>query len=507
MRDLSRREFLERTAYTAGLAGMASVLPANLLIQEAARAQATPLPSPANMPIDHFVVVMMENRSFDHYFGWLGDVADATQSQSYTNNSEDMGATGEQVETIHHSELGEGGDKGWQGCGHPDPGHGWNSGRRQRDDGFLADGSGNDIFALTYFNEGELGFIHDAAKAYTLYDRFHCSLMCSTWPNRYYMWSGQSGGRIDNNPPYETLGNQWPNVLDLVQAVGGTGVYYNSDLPFSATFGARGATYTRKLEAYYADCALGTLPNVAIVDPPFRDGGGFDGNSADEHPHGDVRLGQAWMADVVNAFVNSPNYRNGALFIVYDEWGGFFDHVPPAVTPDDRASAVDEENFGLMGFRIPAVVVSPFTRNDTGLRSRVRSNTYGFESILKLIAYRFGFDFPAPFLGPITEHPTYVPGSLGSGKLLRVDAANNIGESFNWENPDPEPVELPDPTYIASRPCAVGGGNLTDESAQAHANDLAELEELADRVGVAVTDGMPHHYFRKPDSVRKALAN
>jgi len=502
MSDLSRREFLERTAYAAGLAGMASVLPANVLIQEAAKAQAAPLPSPANMPIDHFVVVMMENRSFDHYFGWAGDIADATQAQSYVNNSDDMGATGEEVSTVHHSELGA---ASHQGCGHPDPGHGWDSGRRQRDGGFLADGSGNDLFALTYFNESELGFIHDAAKAYTLYDRFHCSLLGPTWVNRYYMWSGQSGGRKNNTPPFETAGNQWPNVIDLVTATGGTGVYYNSDLPFSATFGARGATYTRKLESFYADCALGTLPNVAIVDPPFRDGGGFDGNSADEHPHGDVRLGQAWMADVVNAFVNSPNYATGALFIVYDEWGGFFDHVAPAVVPDDRASADDEENFGQMGFRIPAVTVSPFTRNDTGLTSRVRSNTYGFESILKLIAYRFGFDFPAPFLGPTAEHPIYVPGSLGSGKLLRVDAANNIGETFNWENPDPEPPELPDPAYIASKPCATGGGNLTDESAEAHANDLTELEELADRVGVAVTEGMPHHYFRKPDSVRKAL--
>ena len=84
---------------------------------------------------------------------------------------------------------------------------------------------------------------------------------------------------------------------------------------------------------YYADCAAGTLPNITFVDPPFRDGGGGDGVSADEHPLGDVRLGQAFMSDVVHAFIESPNWERGALFIVYDEWGGFFDHVRPPSVP------------------------------------------------------------------------------------------------------------------------------------------------------------------------------
>ena len=516
---MRRRDFLQRTAYAAGLAGMAS-LPLSTLIQQAARAQASVLPTPSQMAeqIDHFVIVMMENRSFDHYFGWAAPYANASQNETYVDNSTagDGVATGQPVNTIHHTQM-EAPDAGWQGCAHPDPGHGWTSGRRQRDGGFLANGSGNDIFALTYFNEGELGFIHDAAKAYTLHDKFHCSLLSSTWVNRYYKWSGQSGGRKDNSPPAETLGNQWPNVIDLVLAKGLgaagplTAAYYNSDLPFSAVWGARGASYTRKLEAFYADCAAGTLPNVSIVDPPYRDGGGFDGLSADEHPAGDVRLGQAWMADVVNAFVQSPNYRRGALFIVYDEWGGFFDHVEPPKVPDDRASAIDLENFGQMGFRIPSVTVSPWTRNPGNPLDpdflRVSRNQYGFESILKLIGYRFGIRFPKA-LDAGRNNP-YVPGTLPNvpegQELTRVAAANNIGESFDWANPDFDPPELPDPVHIASRPCSMGGGDLTLESKQAHQSDLAELEDLADRFGIPVTEGKPHHYFRKPDSVQKAV--
>ena len=119
---------------------------------------------------------MMENRSFDHYFGWLPGVADATQRQSYRD-----AATGKRVRTRHASTL----EAEWQGCGHPDPGHRWDSGRAQLKNGFLARNSGNDEFALTYYNRGEIEFLHAAAKQYTLYDRFFCSLLASTWPNRY----------------------------------------------------------------------------------------------------------------------------------------------------------------------------------------------------------------------------------------------------------------------------------------------------------------------------------
>jgi phospholipase C len=489
--ELRRREFLERSAYAAGLAGLASVLPAKLLLAEAARAQAAPLPSPSNMPIDHFVVICMENRSFDHYFGWLGDLADATQSATYPDHEN---GSGEPVSTVHASDMGQ---AQWQGCGHPDPGHGWNSGRKQLEGGFLADGSGNDIFALTYYNEGELGFIHDAAKLFTVYDGFHCSALTSTWPNRYFEWSAQAGGRKDNSPPIQTLGNRWETIFDRALGSGVSARYYNSDLPFSAVWGARAIPWTNPLPRFFADCAAGTLPNISFVDPPFRDGGGFDGNSADEHPHGDVRLGQAWMADVVNAFVASPNFRRGALFVVYDEWGGFFDHVTPPKAPDDRASANLYEDWGQMGFRIPAVCVSPFTLNRSGAAARVGHGTFGFESILKLISYRFG-------LGTLRlDDPSKPAGTPNK----RHETAANIGETFDWSI-DPDAVEipeLPDPAHIASRPCELGGGDLTEESAEAHISDLADLADFADGLGFKVGDSKPHDLFRQPDSVRKAL--
>ena len=99
--DLSRRDFLERTAYAAGLAGMAGALPASTLLYEAADAEArrARLPSPRNVEIDHFVILMMENRSFDHYFGWVPG-ADASQRQSYRDPA------GNQVPTRPARHLG-----------------------------------------------------------------------------------------------------------------------------------------------------------------------------------------------------------------------------------------------------------------------------------------------------------------------------------------------------------------------------------------------------------------
>lgn len=475
--DLSRREFLERTAYTAGLAGMATTLPVGTLLYEAADADArrARLPSPRNVEIDHFVILMMENRSFDHYLGWVPD-ADAVQSQSFRNSR------GQSVPTRPASNLGR---AQFQGCGHPDPGHGWKSGRAQLRNGFIADGSGNDEFALSYYNRGQLPFIHDAASKYTMYDRYFCSLLGPTFPNRYYKWAATSAGKTENIEQVDIAqgGNQFETIFDRAISRGRSARYYYSDQPFSAVYGPRGLAWSNPIARYYSDCAAGTLPNISIVDPPFRDGGGGDGLSADDHPLGDVRLGQAFMADVVNAFVSSPNYRRGALFLVYDEWGGFFDHVRPPRVPDKRSTRNLDTDFGQMGFRIPAVTISPYTRGAKKNRPafRVDHGTYGHESILKLISHRFG-------LGHLTRRHRYT---------------RNIGHSFDWANPDFNPPALPDPPQVASQPCTTGGGDILDPNA-AHTSDLDGLRTLSDRFGYRTYSGNAHQIFTKPDSVKRA---
>ena len=248
-----------------------------------------------------------------------------------------------------------------------------------------------------------------------------------------------------------------------------------------ALYGARGLATVRPVEQFYADAAAGTLPQICFVDPPFRDGGGGNGLSADEHPHGDIRLGQAFMSDVVHAFVESPQYERGAMFVNYDEWGGFFDHVPPPHVPDDRGNRKDlSEDWSLCGFRVPGVAISPFTRG-----GGVSHMTVTHESILKLISYRFG-------LGYLNSRHRY---------------ASDIGRSFDFDNPDPVPAELPDPSAIVATPCALGGDAGSSEARRPEPHHLSQLETsgLLDRLGYEVQPATIDRIFRSPDSVRKGL--
>src|SRR5688572_4578550 len=287
---LRRREFLSRTAAVAGGAALASTLPAADLVAEAARRAAhRKLPSPKNMPIDTFVVLMMENRSFDHYFGWHPDADAKGEGLTYPD------AEGNQIETYRLT-------PDFQGCGHPDPDHGWTGGRWQWNGGknnrFVTGneaGTGSDEFAIGYYLEEDIPFIPGAAQAYTLYDRWFCSIMASTYPNRHYQWGAQNGGQKSNEFPVNPdLGFTWETIFDRAQENGISVGYYASDLPFGLLYGARALAWVRPMAQYYLDAALGTLPQITFVDPPFRDGGGGNGLSADEHPHGDIRLGQAF---------------------------------------------------------------------------------------------------------------------------------------------------------------------------------------------------------------------
>jgi phospholipase C len=415
---LRRREFLQRAALTAGLgAGLATLLPADTLVAEAARQQRRrPLPSPRNLPVDTFVVLMMENRSFDHYLGWMPEADGRQAGLTYVDE------TGKRESTRPLA-------PDWQGCGRSDPDHSWDGGRRQvnggKMDGFLL--GRNDELAISYYREGELGFIQDAAKAFTTYDRFHCSLLGPTYPNREYMHAAQCYGVKSNDLPTSTLGYPDTTIWAACERAGVSNRYFYNDIPVTALWGSSASRRSGRIDEYYARCATGTLPQVSFVDPPFGPQVAAGDVRADEHPHGDVRAGQAFMSDVVHAFMESPQFKTGALFIVYDEWGGFFDHVRPPRVPDDRNDRDLAKDFGRMGMRIPAIAVSPYAR-----RGYVHHSIYGFESILKMIEWRFG-------IPPLTRRDRY---------------AQNIARSFDWQSkPRLDLPSLPDPATVMSQPC------------------------------------------------------
>jgi phospholipase C len=249
-------------AMLAGMsAGMGLLLdPETLVAEAAARQRKVPLPSPRNLPIDTIVVLMMENRSFDHYLGWLPGADGRQAGLSYTDT---------QGRTFQTHRL----TPDFQGCAFLDPDHSWQGGRTQLDggkvDGFLR--AQSDVFSIGYYEERDLPFIPSVARTFTTYDRFFCSLLGSTYPNREYMHAAQSYGMTDNSLPVSSAGFPDNTIFHALSQKGVSNRYFFTDLPVAALWGAPGLARSGHVQEYYERCASGTLPHVSFVDPQFED--------------------------------------------------------------------------------------------------------------------------------------------------------------------------------------------------------------------------------------------
>jgi phospholipase C len=430
---------------------------------------------PAQAPIDTIVVVMMENRSFDHYLGWLATdeayleagrsaygrkfTVDGSQTQQF------LMPDGTPVDT--HRIVTGAETNPFRGCPFGDPGHSWTEGRAQRDGGFLATGSDNDELALGYYTADDLPYYAALARRFTVFDRYHSSCLGPTYPNREYMHSAQSGGIKSNAFPFEVGypdGFDWPTIWEKLAAATVPGRYYYSDLPATALFGPRLNSISSPIANYFQDAAAGQLPNVVFVDPKFLGDG-----QTDEHPLGDVRAGQRFTYEVVKAFVDSPQWERGVMFLTYDEWGGFFDHVAPPVVRDDRASDVDADNFGQLGFRVPTRMISPYARPGF-----VDHQLYDHSSILRFIEWRF---LGAPAHGAGRKRRKW-------WLTTRDRYANNIGFSLKPRRPELE-VDLPEATTETSPACAEA---LTARSAAGPMTDFARAyhQGFFERMGYKV---------------------
>jgi len=157
--------------------------------------------------------------------------------------------------------------------------------------------------------------------------------------------------------------------------------YYFSDVPFLALWGAKYIPIMHPISEFYADCARGKLPAVSYVDPRFL--GEEEGVIDDDLSHADVRNGQAFLNAVYTAVTKSPNWHNTLLVITYDEWGGFFDHVPPTRAPVPPASAAAGDKDGRRGFRVPTFLISPWSS------AEISSVVFDHTSILKMIEWRW----------------------------------------------------------------------------------------------------------------------
>lgn len=420
----NRRKFLQGIAAASSAAIFSKFAKLPRLFAQQQDLQSTALPAAKSSGIDHIVVVMMENRSFDHLFGWI-----------HHANGKQVGLTYEDANGVAHTTHHLAGD--FTGCGHPDPDHSYAGGRIQynshRMDGFILD-SENDDYALGYYAKPDRPFHNSLASNYTVCDRYFCSFLGPTFPNRMFSHSAQTD-RLSNTLVLSTL----PTIWDQLAAAGISATYYFSNLPFLGLWGPKYISISRPYQQFLADAATGRLPVVSFVDPRFTIQDLGEGN--DDHPHADIRAGDAFLAQTFFALANGPLWPRTALVITYDEWGGFFDHVPPPRIA--AANNVDSDIVNgktLLGFRIPVCIASPFSRSrhpessqDDKNDSRVVSSLFDHTSVLKFIEWRW--DLP-----PLTPRDA-------------SQSITNLAHALDFENPDFTVPDLPFPTAPPPGPC------------------------------------------------------
>jgi phospholipase C len=352
---LSRRRFLAAAAAAATAGGKPLAL-----------GSAAKLPPPARSGIDHVVVVMMENRSFDHLLGWLPGADGKQAGLAYAD------AAGASHPTHRLA-------PDFQGCAFNDPDHSYDGARVEWNggacDGWLRAGR-NDLYSIGYYRQQDLPFLGKLAPAYTTCDRFFASILGPTFPNRFYSLSGVTD-RTSNIESRVDL----PTIFDRFAAKKIPAAYYYGNFAFLLLY-QRYNAISHPYSVFLHQCKTGKLPAFSYIDPnyTFADSGPASGNQGnDDHPHADIRAGEYFMSTIYNAVVRSPAWPRTLLIFTFDEWGGFFDHVPPPAAPDVKPE------YAQRGFRIPAVLVSPYAR-----RRHVAHGTYDHTSILKLVEWRWG---------------------------------------------------------------------------------------------------------------------
>lgn len=361
--------------------------------------------SPAQLlaGIDAVVVLMMENRSFDHFLGAL------KRDSAYPGRARVDGLTGSESNPdpagmavpLHRLET----------FTPADPPHSWDASHKQwnegKNDGFvLAHAGADQADVMGYHDRGQIPFLYALADRYTICDRWFASVLGPTWPNRYYLHSCTSMGKRDNTP--FLIGGP-ATVWERMKAKGLAARNYTPGLvPFYA------GGYVGKLlqlnpaarfDQFLSDAKAGTLPAFSMIDPDFL--------TNDDHPSHNIQLGQAFMATIIAALAQSPQWSRTLLMITYDEHGGFFDHVAPPHAADDQAG------FYQMGFRVPGLVIGPTVR--TG---HVESTQYDHTSVAATLRTRFGIASLSP----------------------RMDAAADVSaciDPMRIGNPAPPPTDLP----------------------------------------------------------------
>ena len=316
-------------------------------------------------PIKHIIVIMQENHTFDNYFGTYPGVNGLPHSTALPLFPGGLAT----VKPFHIPNYTIPNDMS----------HSDNAGREAynsgKNDGFVYAESSN--YTLGYYDHRDLPYYWDYASQFALADNYFTSFMGPSFPNHIYLLAGQSGN-VTRNVYNETL--RFPSIIDELQAAHISWRYYAggaaaangwNPIPIlQATIANKSILHNVIVPSLFPTELINhTLPSVVWLMPPDQ--------LRSEHPPYDPRIGEHYVVDLINQVMLSNYWNSTAIFLTWDDYGGWYDHVPPP--------QVDQHGFG---FRVPLLMISPFAK-----QGYIDHAVASHDSILKFIETTF--DLPA----------------------------------------------------------------------------------------------------------------
>ena len=402
--------------------------------------------------LKHIVVLMMENRSFDHMLGSLKAVNPAIDGYVDGDPFTNLDANNNPVKPQPLAEF--------QGQLNPDPDHHFPAvdvqifggatgpGRVANMQGFVAsyfhqrEDAAHSQKIMYYFKQTDLPVLTTLALEFAVFNKWFASIPGPTICNRAFAHYGTSFGRVDMDPfdiiePIKSIYTRMVTASPEHSAK----VYYYDTSSSSMEVPNLLQNQTELFGTYpqfLSDCDKGLLPDYSFIEPNFSDHDSDEGEevASDQHPDHDVQAGELLIAEVYTHIKNGPNWANTALLVVYDEHGGIFDHVVPPACPKDtfHSSQVDPGTgqpfqFDRLGVRVPAILISPWIPKETVVTDRV----FDHASIPATITKFFLGSYPHVALRE-TNAGIFIEPNNGQGNpannLLSLDVMRNDCPDF-----------------------------------------------------------------------------
>jgi phospholipase C len=387
----TRRRLLKTAAGAAVAAGIAPYEP--WLARAATARIRTPdsLPDPTRpageptdaLPFDHIVCVMQENHSFDNYFGMLprrgqpladGFTFDSAglplNSNPYLNGI---------ARVVRAPTL----------CQPTNITQTWDATHQEVDKGRMDGFAEVDPGQMYYYDQADIPFYYSLANTFTLANRWFCSAPCQTYPNRRFYLCGTAFGLVSSELSSVTQSPPNGTIVDRLNKYGLTWKDYFVDVPATSIIFEipdKNPQNMSPIAEFFADCEAGTLPSVSWVSSeigalyalggelpntiPIGNGVNdyVQAQNQDEENPADIQIGESFVSQVVNALVASPAWSRTLIVWLYDEHGGYYDHVPPpaAIAPDSIQPDIGPKDYpggyDMYGPRVPVVVASPYSK-------------------------------------------------------------------------------------------------------------------------------------------------